>query len=442
MHYFATQLHAEQQTTRSLRASQYARKRQHKRHDAGGEDEEEEPPTSPEPQPRTRSTRSASSTAQSYSSLITPELAQLRTAGLLPEEEYEIPPSPFPHAPARTSRDHYGAKKVEREIAGLPSRLYAVKPPLNAISASESTTLKTTHLNVLSAVMHRCLLEGDYDRAGRAWGMILRTEVAGGRPIEARNHGRWGIGAEILLHQKRGEPLADNSDQQSGDPSPDSMYSEEGFERAREYYERLIVQYPHRRAPRNAADEKTFYPAMFSLWIFEVCEKSRRARRKFHAESRSRDMSIDSVMGVHDEISPAQEDEIQVAELARAMEIADRLDQLVASPPFDKQASLLHLRGNIALWISDLIIGKTDADADEDWDMDADHENHEGHSDLSTEDLTRLTNGRKELLKAQTFLQRAEANGGLRQAGTKSSIDIKLRELARQFARYPALHES
>lgn len=448
MHYFATQLHAEQQTTRSVRAAQYTRRRKHSRRDdedddddqAGEEEEEDDDDDDDEDEDdESSTTRPASRVPSSFTA--TPEAAQLRVAGLWPgqeqEQEHKVPPFPFPHAPAKTSTRQCGSRKIQKEIAGPPSRLYAVNAPLAAVSTSrqsEPATLKSTHLSVLSAVMHRCLLERDYARAGRAWGMILRTEVSGGRPINVRNHGRWGIGAEILLHQRP----TDGDLQHPNNQPLDSIYSEAGFELAREYYDRLIVQYPHRRAPRNAADEKTFHPAMFSLWIAEVCEKSKRARRTLQQEPRSRSMSIDSVMGEDDNaaITPAQEDEIQAAELAHATEIASRLDQLIASPPFDKQASLLQIRGNVALWISDLVVGKSQVD--EDWDMDSVSPNSE---DSSSEQLARLTNCRKELLHAQTLFQRAEANGGVRQSRTMASIDIKLRALARRIAKMQVSHE-
>jgi hypothetical protein len=213
------------------------------------------------------------------------------------------------------------------------------------------------------------------------------------------------------------------------------MFSEEGFELAREYYERLIIQFPNRKTAPNAVDERTFYPAMFSLWIFEVSEKSNMARRKAQEEAqrqRSRSMSIDSVLGDDIQLSHAQVETIQVEELARATEIAERLDQLVASPPFDKQASLLQLRGNVGLWVSDLLSSRL-AD-DEDLTSDVTLRNSEDVAMSNAEHLARLNNCRRELEQAQQFFRRAETNGAFRQSTTLSSIDIKLKELARQTA--------
>ncbi|KAF1913332.1 hypothetical protein BDU57DRAFT_409696, partial [Ampelomyces quisqualis] len=333
MQHFATQLSGTQQTTHSLRARQCRPRRKRRR----GDHHHDSPSPGPEPPAASRAW---------------PETAQLRVAGLLSGDTPEPPPAPFPHAPARVAKEPCGPGKLQEEIAHPPSRLYAV----SALSArdslsrhGEATSLRKTHLNVLSTLMHRCLLEGDYERAGRAWGMLLRTHVAGGHPVDPRNHGRWGIGAEILLRREHND--------QSVSPE---LFSQQGFALAREYFDRLIVQHPNRKPTPNAVDERTFYPAMFSLWILETCEKK------------------DSIMH-HDRDAPgmrAREDAIQIEELARATEIAERLDQLISSPPFDKQASLLHLRGHVSLWVSALLLDK--ATDDENSDMDVTYGTHDG----------------------------------------------------------------
>lgn len=324
-------------------------------------------------------------------------------------------------------------------MATLPSPLYAVHDESETRShhgQRATSALKKTHLDVVSTLMHTCLLKGDYERAGRAWGIILRTQVAGRRPVDPRNNGRWGIGAEILLHRKPQTAVL-QADQvlDASRASGDDIFSEQGFELAREYYDRLIVQHPHRRIAPTATDERSFYPAMFSLWIFEVCEKSKRARARFEhfAAERpglSRCPSVDSVLGPSPEEMDAREEAVRVEELARAMEIAERLDRLVASPPFDKQVSLLQLRAHISLWLSDLIIGHMSFD--EDWDMESTLENNSDQPHLSREQLTRLRNGQRELRQAQAFLHRAKTAGGQKQAATMSSIDIKLQEIARR----------
>jgi hypothetical protein len=445
MHHFATQLHAEQQTIHSLRASQYRNKRRHSRHAAAADDDDADDSSSSSASD-TAKPRLRSSSAFSRRSLAPPDPAQLRLAGLSPEQELDVPRFPFPHASATPASAHPGTTKLQKELAAPPSRLYLA----NATSRGhlpgrqgEPTTLRNTHLSLLSTLLHRCLLEGDYQRAGRAWGMILRTRVAGGHPVDPRNHGRWGIGAEILLHRhpRPGPNSQPASVERQQDTPPEwhaDMFSEAGFELAREYYQRFIVQYPSRRQAPHAVDERAFYPAMFSLWVLEVCEKSKRARSRHHKDprrSRSRSMSIDSLSGQDANDTRAREEAIQAEELTRAMEIADRLDQLVVSPPFDKQASLLQLRGNIALWISDLVMGMPASDAqDDDWDPYSATAGGQNISGSTAEQRTKLTSCTRHLQQARAFLQRAETNNGMPQYQSISSIDMRLRALQKQLA--------
>lgn len=433
MHYFAPQLRAEQQSTRSLRATQYRKKRKTS-HDH--EQDEDEHSSSSRSDVDVKS-RSVPSNSYPHPSFASSELAQLRLAGLLPEEEYRVPPSPFPHAPASLSKPYLGTTKIQKELAEPPLRLFTVNSATSrgdhGSSQTEAHKLRRTHLNVLSTVMHRCLLQGDYDRAGRAWGMILRTQATGGHAVDMRNHGRWGIGAEILLRRSPQVASTSTQNQQDGASNIDpAIFSEEGFELAREYYERLIVQYPTRKQAPHTIDQRSFYPAMFSLWIQEVCEKSRRARRRHENEaqqSRSRSRSIDSSDGKDVDHARSHEDAIRVEELARAMEIAERLDDLVKSPPFDKLASLLQLRGNTALWISDLIVANTSASPMDEWDV---YPIRTGLS--SAEQITKFTNCQRELLVAQNYLARVEENGGMRQVQTLGKIESRVKELRKQIA--------
>jgi hypothetical protein len=408
MQHFTSQLRDEQNRTRSLRASQYHRARRNKdkrKEDDSLADLEPEDETQPD------------ALAQSYAASAAPAIAQLRVAGLLPSQEDKVPPAPFPHAPASVSKQHNAPAKVQEEMARPPSRLYAV----NAASKGGAVqghpeTQKRAHLDALSTLMHCCLLKGDYKRAGRAWGMILRTQVAGGRPVDPRNHGRWGIGAEIAL--RRAPQTLD-----------EGRFSHQGFELAREYYNRLIIQHPTQKLQPHAVDERTFYPPMFSLWIYEVCEKSKRARQDLHNhvanQSRSsRGLSVDSSISKSSDNSSAKEAAIQLEELTQALEIAERLDQVISSPPFDRQASLLELRGNVALWVSDLTMGEMGLDVDRNMNLSA-------SPDSAPDQLERLAKAHQELLAAQAFLERAVANGAEGQAAALSSINVKLKNLVK-----------
>jgi hypothetical protein len=84
-------------------------------------------------------------------------------------------------------------------------------------------------------------------------------------------------------------------------------------------------------------------------------------------------------------------------ELAQAREIANRMDQLIISPPFDKHAELLQLRGMVGLWLGDLILQSGASHRSDDWEKDSIIGSDGDEADESTpEKLQRLsqTNGR------------------------------------------------
>ncbi|KAF1980060.1 hypothetical protein BU23DRAFT_416330, partial [Bimuria novae-zelandiae CBS 107.79] len=314
MHHFATPLRPSQHTSLSLRASQYKRKRvDDSADDHDGLDDD------------------ANSGFHSDS--------QSAPLNLASTDAFQIPASPFPHVSPRVSRGpYYTAANVQQELAGLSPALFAPDTASKhqpVASQHDASALRTKHLHVLNTVMHRCLLEGDYDRASRAWGMILRTQ-AHGKSIEPRHNGLWGLGAELLLRRK------ENQENQNSQADDEDVFSDEGFQLARDYYERLILQYPFRVFQPHTVNATTFYPPLFSVWIMQVLERSRRMRRP----------------------------DIQREELTGAREICQRLDELVQSPPFDKNTQLLILRGHVGYWISDILVGRT---ATQEQDDDADY---------------------------------------------------------------------
>jgi hypothetical protein len=324
---------------------------------------------------------------------------------------------------------------VQQEVAGLSPAVYAADAPSKTLAIGgtyEKPALRRTHLDVLSTVMHRCLLEGDYDRAARAWGLILRTQVAG-HPIDPRNHARWGIGAEVLLRRRDGN---------HADGEGDELFTAEGFELARDYYERFIVQYPDRKLSHpNAVDNRIFYPPLFSVWIRSVVDKSKHARRELDVErhrATSADAASDSDTTATIDDVRARHEAIQTEELARAREICERLDQLVVSPPFDKHVQLLLLRANVGLWLSDLIVDVPKArnqDHDGDWDMDA-SEDDDRTEHSTTEKQRKHANSLVELQRAREFFDRAETNGSGSAGHAKSRVNSKVKHLTRQMAKY------
>ena len=230
----------------------------------------------------------------------------------------EDPPSHhFPHAP--------GSKVAE--IFSDEDRDH-VKP--RGLAATKTATLRQQHLAVITAILHRCIMNRDFERASRALGMILRDEV-GGQTVDIRTHGRWGIGAEILL--RKGQ-AADRR----------SVISRSGFELARRYYERLVVQHPFSKNAKNAYDERDFYLALMGLWIYTAHQEGKMIREG-NAEGEEEE----------EEVEERRNHEAGTQrELIEARSIAQRLDGLMISPLYSLHREFIRLRAMVALWIADL----------------------------------------------------------------------------------------
>jgi len=347
------------------------------------------------------------------------ELEQYHVAGLPAADD--VPASPFPHAAAsKTSPGAFDADSAPQRQ--LPK-----------------TSLKLKHLDVLTTILHRCLLAGDYERGARAWAMLLRAQLSG-HALDPRALGRWAIGAEMLLRLRGTDSTAvtivgvapeDNRNSSTGDaydvdvtPPPSQAllppFGPDGPRAARTYLERLILQFPYQRSNPHAVNSLTFYPHFFGLWVYEVTESSRQARDAlFRSDNQDHDDSLDSINSEpesaasdHSQKRERRLAELHAEELTRANQIADRLDQLLLSPPTDNDPDLLHLRGMIALWIGDLKASnarkhlRSPGASDED-DDDKAMANFRARSEAQKS----LAAREAEVERAKAFFRRARQNG-------------------------------
>ena len=363
-------------------------------------------------------------TPAASSQILSPnEAHQYRVAGL--SFDQELPGGHFPHAkPKDTSTRRETKANILKDFSTLTPPIY---PPQ---SAAHQGNLRLQHFAVLTAILHRCLLQRDFLRAGRTWGLILREEY-GGNPIDIRNEGRWGIGAEILL--RRGRQLSDlASATERGEDSkqkitPNICFTRKGFEDAKQYYERLIIQYPYRKVAPNATSSLYFYPAMFGLWIYVTQEESNASRDalQHHPFEDSADELSD------DEDAPSESGnrrgaekkrmrmtaEIREKELEQAQQIAARMDEIIVSPPYSDSSELLELRGMLSLWIADLFVLSVSQPEGGQYDPEASDADAASTDDLSgsiqerREQRLAMEKRQAEISKSMEYLEKGKQRG-------------------------------
>ncbi|KNG85029.1 hypothetical protein ANOM_007710 [Aspergillus nomiae NRRL 13137] len=366
-------------------------------------------------------TDAGSEIAPSGASLIlSPEEAhQYRIAGL--SFDRELPGGHFPHGPAKDeTASNRGKENVMKGLSSLTPPIY---PPQ---SAAYQGNLRLQHLAVLSSILHRCLLDRDYIRAGRVWGLILREEFQG-NPIDVRAEGRWGIGAEILLRRDR--QLSDHASGsaraiKNGQKTEVSglHFTRKGFEAAKQYYERLVIQYPFRKTAPDFTSSLHFYQAMFGLWVYVTQEESNAARQDIQnrQEVAPKEDTDDAASDLESSDGSSQEMQILVAdiravELHEAQKIAARMDEVLVSPPYSDSPELLELRGMISLWIGDLFMSSL-AHRVEDTDGFDDNDLISGddfQNSIQARREQRLADEKRqsEVEKAQDFFEKAKQRG-------------------------------
>lgn len=182
--------------------------------------------------------------------------------------------------------------------------------------------------------------------------MLLRTEYSG-RLIDIRIHDRWAIGSEVLLSYGENSMSSDTDFKppqfQSLDSRSDicrvvmkASFSQTGSKNAKEYFERLILQYPHRKVLPNALGECELNVTMFNLWIYSIQEQ-------YMIRQRDPDPAFE-IRNVNNQANDKERVEAYGAILSEANEVILRLDELLLSPPYSDNHRLWNLLGMVALW--------------------------------------------------------------------------------------------
>ena len=265
--------------------------------------------------------------------------------------------------------------KLEQKLADL-------KPPLclglnhhtGNSSGPRQPGLKQQHLAVLTTIMHKCLLKGDYMRAARAWGLLLHAEI-NGRPPALRSCGLWSLGAEILLQNdpkarivpgKYTKDLEWDATSYTGNESEEeyghltlARSTQAGFKQTKAYFERLILQYPWRKWLRHSVSSLHFYPVMFSHWISVVQDQHCHALARLSYGSEGSGEGPKNPSDEDEKSRQVRKDAIRLTTLHSAEEIFEDLRKLLDSFPYSDHASLWTLKGKVALWLSDLCLPRS-----------------------------------------------------------------------------------
>ena len=264
----------------------------------------------------------------------------------------------------------------QRHFPHAPSKSEPAFPiPNRSVS---QRNIKTQHLAALNGVLHRSILEGDYARASRALELLTKVEFQG-RRCDLRRNGWWGIKGELLLHHDtlgsvNGEPATSrgvsSSTQNTSQDGSQPRFSEQGLQNAKNYYERLIVQYPYRRQRAKDVSEIEFYPAMIDIWILLLQSRLRRCLEKNPSSKSSRNSAnatsskasvtnndYDDQRRGHSSGSRTvpqdgqRELNLTIQEIE---ELHERLQGLLLRDPFDRDRDMLGTHGMVSLWLADV----------------------------------------------------------------------------------------
>ncbi|KAI9654176.1 MAG: hypothetical protein M1829_000958 [Trizodia sp. TS-e1964] len=380
---------------------------------------------------------------------------QYRYAGLAALDN--LPGGSFPHRPLQTDVEISRQKTVRLELASLNPSLFAPDAHLKSLQGSvRPLGMRYQHLAVITTILHRSILEGDFERAERAWAMILRTGMRG-RGVDMRGDGRWGIGAEILLQKgesskshDRTSP-GDEDEPRSGTPASEKHPTEAALEEVKEYYERMILQFPYNKVRPHVTDSLDFYPAMFGVWIYSVQNKYKRKRSQLQSIATADSNSDSDPESTSDSGSSTgydghsafklyrassrakrkqhkepPEEHIRTAELAEAEAIAARMDDVLASPPYGDSLRLWNLRGMLSLYLGDICLSPEPPAYNEEGSSDAQHRDADERVNVllaRSNHSKSVARREKELSKARAAFARVSQLGGRVWAGVKEMLE-------------------
>ncbi|KAI2467117.1 hypothetical protein F4781DRAFT_323458 [Annulohypoxylon bovei var. microspora] len=337
-------------------------------------------------------------------------LRQFAVAGLSPIDEVPSKLHPlFPHKPLSSisKRQEVRSGSFIPTLSGAESE----DDRGTARSQDKETTVKQLterlrHISTMTAIMHRCLNDGDIARAKRAFGLLVQSKW-----VDIRLGGLWAVGSEILMRDGEAEeqqnrqqqPLqqqqATNEDgYEEARPSDETVASEReeprrwgsaaNVDKVRAYFENLIQQHPHDQHRPHLTSALDFWPALFGVEIYSLDAEFRRATHRLQAslENDNEDSFMeedgftdDPGAGMDVDMDEAFEarrgvgrrrmewaarDSLRSETQAAAERIARQMDATMENAPYAAHRGLLRLRANLALFVGDLYLPSRLLDGD------------------------------------------------------------------------------
>ncbi|KAI0380093.1 hypothetical protein F5Y04DRAFT_258291 [Hypomontagnella monticulosa] len=333
-------------------------------------------------------------------------LGQLAVAGLEPTDEVPSKTHPlFPHKPLPSENKRRRGRSAENADE---------KDPTAEGAKPKQYSERLKHLSTMTAILHRCLADGDIARAKRAFGLLVQT-----KDIDIRLGGLWAVGSEILMRDGEGEQqrpenrrqndedgLRDDEEDQSHNGNANDHQGEgeirrwglaANIEKVTLFFETLIQQYPHDPYRPHLTSALDFWPALFGIEIYHLDAEHRRALHQLEVEEEERnemselpfedeDMDMEREMEDDPDVDPheafdarrlrkeearltmarAARDALRVQTLEAAERIAQRMDQTMENAPYSSHRELLRLRGHLALYVGDLCLPSRLVDEDHD----------------------------------------------------------------------------
>ncbi|RYC54882.1 hypothetical protein CHU98_g11327, partial [Xylaria longipes] len=256
-------------------------------------------------------------------------LRQLAVAGLSPEDELPSRAHPgFPHKPLPVRRRRNGRTAPSRRVVASSDSGVETDSTVTSQRASRGKiddvddkhhSARMRHLNTMTAIMHRCLRDGDIARAKRALGLLMRT-----RDVDVRNDHLWVIGSEILMRDgeqqeeeeaivvpKRpssprsvlsssdtdsdsdsdiaeagpGEAIGEEEGSAKGSPQqPQRWGTAANLAQVKQYLETLIQHHPYDAYRPRLTSAIDFWPALFSIEVYNLDAEFQNSLHQIHME--------------------------------------------------------------------------------------------------------------------------------------------------------------